>query len=83
MQELKTYQDLKEKIHLAFLTILKQECKITKADFLQHTNLCKSNGGAYYDGKKIPSPQKVEVLCHQLNISFAKVLSSLNPKLNS
>ena len=50
---------------------------MTKADFLEVTNLCKSNGGAYYDGKKIPSAQKIEVLCIQLNIPFSKVWSSV------
>lgn len=77
MQELITYEDIKKKIHFAFLNILKHEYKMTKADFLEVTNLCKSNGGAYYDGKKIPSAQKIEVLCIQLNIPFSKVWSSV------
>ncbi len=74
MQELDTYKDLKMQMHMAFLDIIKIEHKMTKPQFLAITDLCKSNGGAYYDAKKIPSPQKIEDLCKKVNVPYKKVV---------
>jgi len=76
-----SYQQYKELMFHCFLQVLK-DFRITKDQFLCATNLCKSNGGAYYDGKKVPSAQKIAVMCIQLNIPFDNVLSYLGKQLN-
>ncbi len=69
-------------MHNCFLRVLK-DFEITKEEFLRATNLCSSNGGAYYDGKKIASGQKISVMCIQLNIPFDNVLAYLKQHLPS
>lgn len=76
-----SYHQYKQLMHNCFLRVLK-DFEITKEDFLYATELCSSNGGAYYDGKKIASAQKISEMCIQLNIPFAKVLLYLGQKLN-
>jgi hypothetical protein len=76
-----TYKEYKKLVHDCFLRVLK-DFEISKEDFLHATELCSSNGGAYYDGKKHASAQKISVMCTQLNIPFDNVLSYLGQKLN-
>jgi hypothetical protein len=76
-----SYPQYKELMHMCFLRVLK-DYEITREQFLAATELCSSNGGAYYDGKIYASAQKISVMCIQLNIPFDDVLSYLGKKLN-
>jgi len=68
-----TYEDACKRWHSRFLKAVKKKRKIGRDEFLKKIDICVTNGSCYYKGTKIAKPQKISVMCIQINIPLEEI----------